>query len=159
MAGFQHSKNSVFKLDIPSGSSNHLLTLQNISPYVTNVDGLPGELEQADITALGDGGRRFFNDVMQNSQITLSMMWNSDKSSSGEGGPFALEEWFGDLSTAATSTLSRSFEYSPDSTTSGKRKFTGECLIASLTEVSAVGELVLMSATLQVDGVVTIGTH
>jgi len=159
MAGFQHSKASVIKFDIPSGSSNHLLSLQDISAYVTGIEGLPGEIEQAEITSLADTGRKFFNDTMKNAQVAINLMWNSDKSSSGEGFPFALEEWFGDLSTAATSTKTRSFEFSPDSTGSGKRKFTGECFITALTERARLGEMVLMDANLQVDGDVTIGTH
>lgn len=159
MAGFTHSKVSVFKMDIPSGSSEHTLSLGDISAYITGVDGIPGEQELAEITALGDSGRKFFGDVITNARIGLDMMWNSDVSSSGSGGPNALEDWFGDNLSNAGSTATRSFEYSPDSTGSGKRKITGECRIASLVETSRLGEMVLMRAELQVDGAITIGSH
>ena len=158
MAGFQLSQNSVMKFDTISGSSAHTLALADITPYVTGVEGLPGDVELAGITTLADAGQKFFPGL-KNATITLNLLYSSDVSSSGQGFPRSLANWYAGNSTIFGSSVTRSFEFSPDSTGGGKQKFTGECRITSFVERSRLGEMVLADAELQVDGVVTIGAH
>ena len=158
MAGFQVSQNSVMKFDTISGSSGHTMGLADITSYVTGVEGLPGEAELAGVTTLADLGQRFFPGL-KNATITLNLLYSSDVSSSGQGFPRSLHNWLVGNSTNFGSSVTRSFEFSPDSTAVGKKKFTGECLITTFVERSRLGEMVLADAELQVDGVVTIGAH
>lgn len=151
MPGFTHSKASVYKFDGPSDSSG-TLALINITPYVTGVEGLPGEDEIKEITSLADSGRKFLGAGMQMGNITLNLLYNSDANSSGGGPDNLLQLVFG-------STLTRSFEFSPDSTGSGKAKLTGEAWITGMNIRSRVGDLVSQDVELQVDGVVTIAAH
>jgi hypothetical protein len=51
---------------------------------------------------------------------------------------------------AATST----FAYGPDTNTSGRPRSTGECRVANISEGGAVGDLVKLDVTLQLDGAV-----
>ena len=159
MAGFTHSKASVFRFDTITGSSGQTLGLADITAYVTGVDGLPGSIELTPITSLAESGPKFSGDNMRDATFTLSLMYNSDVSSSGQGFPISLMNWYAGNSTAFTSTGTRSFEYSPDSTGSGKKKLTGEARITSITSPASLGNLVLMDAEFQVDGLVTIGAH
>lgn len=140
MAGFGHSKNSAMYVDDSGGS------LRAITSYVTGVEGLPGEQELSDITAFGDGGRKFIPGL-QNARFSVDFIYNSDPSSSGGFSDLALGI-FG-------STATKSFEFYPDSTGSG-RKLTGECWLASVPITSRVGEAVAGRAEFQVDGQVTI---
>ena len=158
MAGFQVSQKSILKFDTISGSSGHTLGLADITSYVTGVDGLPGDAELAGVTTLADAGQKFCPGL-KNGTLTLNLLYSSDVSSSGQGFPRSLANWLVGNSTLFGSSVTRSFEFSPDSTGSGKVKLTGECLITSLVERSRLGEIVVADAELQVDGVVTIGAH
>ena len=161
---FANSKNSVWRMDVLSGSSFHTLTMTDITNYVTGVDGLPGTVELTEVTTLNDSGRKFYGDVTKTHTISLNLLWSGDASSSG-GGPNSIEDLFRGSGTGSPawsepgSTTTLSFEYSPDSTGSGKRKFTGECWISSISESARLGEMVTMDVELQVDGDVTIANH
>ena len=161
---FAHSKNSVWKMDVLSGSSFHTLTLTDITNYVTGIDGLLGTQELTEVTTLNDSGRKFYGDVIKAHTVSLSLLYSGDPSSSG-GGPNSIEDLFRGSGTGSPawsepgSTATLSFEYSPDSTGSGKRKFTGECWISSINETARLGEMITMEVGLQVDGDVTIATH
>jgi predicted secreted protein len=52
-----------------------------------------------------------------------------------------------------------SFQYGPEGTTTGYRKFTGECLLVSLTDNAAVAEANKFTANFQITGQVTVGTY
>ena len=52
-----------------------------------------------------------------------------------------------------------SFQYSPEGTTSGKVKYTGEAIMTNYSLSSPVGDVVAWSCDLQVSGAVTRGTH
>ena len=148
MAGFAHSKDSVYEFDGPSDSSG-TIALINISSFVTGVEGLPGEDELNEITALGDQGRKNLGGVgMQAANMTLNIMYKSDPSSSG-GSHNLATALFG-------STVTKSFRFSPDSTGSGKQQITGECWATNMNVRSRLGDMVAMDVELQVDGVVTI---
>ena len=122
---FTHSKKSVFKMDVLSGSSFHTQTLTDITAYVIGVSGLPGTQELTEITTLTDSGRKFYGSVTTIHTVSLNLLWNSDASSSG-GGPNSIEDLFGGAGAGSPlwsepgSTNTLSLEYSPDSTGSGK---------------------------------------
>ncbi len=132
---FVHGKDSFFRMDNTAGSPT------DISAYVDSVDGLPGDVELADVSALGDEGHRFVPGL-ENASVSLSGHWDS-----------AEDAIFG--APSAWKTATRTFEYGPAGSTAALVKYTGECWITNYAVSSGVGDKVSWSATLQVDGQVT----
>lgn len=135
---FVHGKDSAFKLDNTSAS------LTDISQYVDSVDGLPGEVELADVTAFGDEGHKNIPGL-ENASVSVSGNWDA-----------ALDAIFG--TTVQWKAATRSFEFGPAGSTTGLVKYSAECWITNFTVSAGVADKVTWSATLQVDGVVTRGT-
>lgn len=132
---FVHGKDSGLKFDNVGGS------LTDISAYVDSVEGLPGEMEFADVTAMGDEGHRFIPGL-ENASFTVGGNWDT-----------ALDAILGPRRTATAT-----FEFGPAGTGSGAVKYSGECWITGYTVSSGVGDKVTWSASIQVDGQVTRGT-
>jgi len=135
---FTHGKDSGFKLD------NVALALTDISQYTDSVDGLPGEVELADVTAFGQEGHRNIPGL-ENASFTVSGNWD-----------VALDAIMGAPSDWKSAT--RTFEFGPAGVTTGLVKYSGECWITNFTVSSGVSDKVTWSASLQVDGQVTRGT-
>lgn len=132
---FVHGKDTAFKIDNTGGS------LTDVSTYTDNVEGLPGELEFADVTTFGEDGHKNIPGL-ENASFTIGGNWDS-----------SLDAILG----ASRSTI-RSFEYGPAGGGSGAVKYSGECWITNYTVNSPVADKVTWSADLRVDGVVTRGT-
>lgn len=132
---FVHGKGSYFAIDNTSGS------LTSISAYVDSVDGLPGEVEMADVTAFGDGGHRNIPGL-ENGSFTASGSWDPTVDAI--------------LGTRRSATAT--FEYGPAGNGPGSVRYSGECWITNYTVSSSVGDKVTWSADFQVDGTVTRGT-
>lgn len=129
---FIHGKDSYFQIDSTGG------TPTDISLYIDSVEGLPGEQEFADVTALGDEGHKNIPGL-ENGSFSLSGHWDS-----------ALDAILGPKRTATAT-----FNFGPAGSTGGLVKYTGECWITSYTVSSGVGDKVSWSASCQVDGQVT----
>lgn len=134
---FVHGKDSVFKLDNSGGS------LTDISTYVNSVD-FPETADVAETTTLGDGSKSYIVGL-KDATISISGLWDS-----------TLD---GILGAVVGQTATLSFEYSPEGTTGGNIKYTGECIVTSYSQSSPVGDVVGFSADMQVSGDVTRGTH
>jgi hypothetical protein len=134
---FVHGKNSVFKLDNSGGS------LTDISTYVNNVD-FPETADVAETSTLGSSNKSFVVGL-KDATIGLAGLWDA-----------TADAIFGAV-VGQTATLS--FEYSPEGTSSGKVKYTGEAILTNYAISSPVGDVVGYSADLQVSGAVTRGTH
>ena len=134
---FVHGKDSVFKLDNSGGS------LTDISTYVNSVD-FPQTADVAETTTLGDGSKTYIVGL-KDSTISLAGLWDS-----------TADGIFGAV-VGQSATLS--FEYSPEGTTSGNVKYTGEAILTSYSKNSPVGDVVSYSADFQVSGDVTRATH
>lgn len=134
---FVHGKDSVFKLDNSSG------TLTDISTYVNSVD-FPETADVAETTTLGDGSKSYIVGL-KDATISISGLWDS-----------TLD---GILGAVVGQSATLSFEYSPEGTTGGNVKYTGECILTSYSQSSPVGDVVGFSADMQVSGDVTRGTH
>ena len=134
---FVHGSDSVFKLDNAGGS------LTDISTYVNNVD-FPETADVAETSTLGASNKTY---IVGLKDATISL-----------GGLFdaTVDAILGAV-VGQSATLS--FEYSPEGTSSGKVKYTGECILTSYTLSSPVGDVVGFSADLQVSGAVTRATH
>ena len=136
-----HSKDSYIAIDNTSGSP------QVITPNVTSVDGLPGERELVEITALGDAARAYFPGLT-NSTITIEGYWD-DTSNTG------TDTVLGPL---YNHTAALSMQCGPEGGDSGDIKYSLECFCRSYTITSRMGEIVTFRAEFQSNGAVTRGT-
>jgi len=134
---FVHGKSSVFKLDNASGS------LTDISTYVNSVD-FPETADVAETTTLGSSSKSYIVGL-KDATLSVSGLWDATID--------------GILGAVVGQTASLSFEYSPEGTSSGKVKYTGECIVTSYSQSSPVGDVVGFSADMQVSGNVTRATH
>lgn len=138
---FTHGKDAYFSIDDSGG------TLRNISPYVTQVSGLPGDRSLGSTTAFGDQGERFIPGLASAS-FTVSGHWD-DTATTGSHTV---------LTGLRTATATSSFEYGPEGNTAGDIKISGECWLESLTYDASVDSVVPFQAQFRLDGIVTVGT-
>ena len=134
---FVHGGDSVFKIDNAGGS------LTDISAFVNNVD-FPETADVAETTTLGASNKTYISGL-KDATISLSGVWDA-----------TADAIFGAV-VGQAATLS--YEYSPQGTTGGNVKYTGECILTNYAISSPVGDVVAFSADLQVSGAVTRGTH
>lgn len=134
---FVHGKDSAFKLDNASG------TLTDISTYVNSVD-FPETADVAETTTLGDSSKSYIVGL-KDATLSIAGLWDSTVD--------------GILGAVVGQSATLSFEYSPEGTTGGNIKYTGECILTSYSQSSPVGDVVSYSADFQVSGAVTRGTH
>jgi len=136
-----HGKDAYFAVDDSGG------TLRNISAHVDNVSGLPSARQLSDVTSFTDAGERFYPGL-QGATFTVT----------GQADNTATTGTFTVLNGLRTTTATTSFEYGPDSNTSGRVKYSGECWLESLTFDASVKEKVPFSATFRMDNGLTVGT-
>ena len=143
MAAF-NSKDSVFQVTDTGG------TLRDLSSFISSVDGLPGERELNEKTALGDAGRKWIGGL---ENVTVTIEGHFDDTATT--GPDAV------LGALRTHDTAVAFDYGPEgnSTASSDIKYSGTCFVRSYVVSSRVGDIVGWRAELQVDGVVTKGTY
>lgn len=136
-----HGKSGVFKIDGTEGGA-----LVDISSSVKSVtESLPAEL--ADITALGDSGHKSVPGLL-NGTLTLDLFWDAAASN--------VDAIFGAAALGQAAT--RSFEWGPEGSTTGKVKYSGEVWVASYEITGSVDDVVSATVELQIDGVATRGT-
>ncbi|MCH8311093.1 MAG: hypothetical protein IIB17_11450 [Chloroflexi bacterium] len=139
---FFDSSKSRFLIDDTGG------TQRDLSLYITEVSGLPGDRVLRELTGLSDSGAVFLPGV-ENSRIALRGLFDDTALS----GPDAV---LGPLRTHASAV---DFEYGPEGTGSGAVKYSGTCWVRSYQLRSGVGKLVAWTASMQVEGTVTRGTY
>ena len=140
MAKF-NSKVSTFDIQDVGGQ------VRDMSTFLTSIDGLPGEVERPETTALGDDGRRHILGL-ENVTVTLEGFYDDTVTS----GP---DETFGGL---RSDDVDRPFQYGPKGSTSGFVRYYGDAKVRNYVITSRVGENVTFRSELLVQGVVTRGT-
>jgi hypothetical protein len=135
------SEKSVFKVN--DGSS-----LRDLSPYVKELRGLPGQFKVNDITTFGSVGERPGPSIYVN-HFTVEFLFNMVTSV----GVHTV------LATMHSAKALRAFEFYPaGSGTTGNAKFSGSAYCPVYEIVSRVGDYVQVHAEFHVDNGVTIGT-
>lgn len=121
---------------------------RDMSAYLTEISGLPGERELNDATTLGDAGRDR-HPSLENGIIRLAGFFD-DASSSGP------DDVFGGLynHTAATA-----FDYGPKGSGGSPVKYSGTCWVRRYEITSRVGELVGFTVEIEVEGQIAKGTY
>lgn len=141
MPTFRHGKNSNFQLDNSAGS------LVDLSTYINEVS-FPREIETGETTAFGQSAKSYIVGL-SDATFSVSGMFDATIDAHITGVISALDA--GTLATA-------SFVYGPESSTSTRIKYSGECLITSYEVSGAVGDVVTFSMDLQCTGAITRGT-
>lgn len=130
----------------PKGTQARIL--RDISQYVTEISGLPGERELVEATTLGDAGH--------------------EKEPSLENGRFRLSGFFDDAAGGAdvvlglvrTHTVTVPFDYAPKGLAIVTYPhYWGYCWIRDYNASSPIGGLVLFGADAEVDGVISRGDY
>lgn len=134
---FVHGKDSYFQFDATGGGS-----LTDYSAYIDSVEGLPGEQEFDDVTAMGDEGHKNIPGL-ENGEFSIGGSWDA-----------TLDAVFG-----PRRIVTSSFAYGPAGSTAGLVKYSGECWVKSYSVSSPVAGKVSWQAELKVDGVVARGTY
>ncbi len=134
---FIDGKGSRFRIADTGGN------MRDLSAYITEVRGLPGERALNDVTALGDSGARF--------------------KPGAESTVFAISGLFDDAAVLGADAIlgalryhdsPTEFEYAPSGLAMGKVRYAGKCWVKSYELLSRAGEPVSWRATLQVEGAV-----
>lgn len=134
---FVHGKTAVLSLDNGSAS------LTDISAYLDGVTYSP-KADTGETTTFGATAKTYLAGLKD---ATIKLQGKFDS---------ALATILSDnLGASATKT----FEFGPEGSASGKFKFTGECIVTGFEVDSPVGDIVTMSAELQVTGAVTATTY
>lgn len=134
---FGHGKDSTFSMDDTADS------LTDITAYVTNVEGLPGENDLGETTTQGKEAKTYISGL-HDATITVALMWDATMD--------------GLIGSVAQQKVARGIQYGPVGTTAGNVKVTCETLIKSYKVGSPVGDVVTATLVLQKTGDVTIGT-
>jgi len=138
---FVAAHNSAVSYDNAAGS------LTDISAYVDSIGGVDLTRQSLDVTAFGNAAVAMILGLKQGQTITVSGSWDSTLHTQ----LIAVEA----LSSGATQTL----RYSPAGTGTGNPYFSFETLLTQYSISSSVADKVTWSATLQVTGAATTGTH
>lgn len=142
MAKF-NSKVSVFKITDTSAA------VQDISTYLTEVSGLPGERELSESATLGEDSHRKAPGL-ENGKIRLAGFFDD----TADTGP---DDVLGDL---LTNTAATAFAYGPkgSTATSAFVKYYGTCWVRRFELTSRVGDLVGFVCEIEVEGQISRGT-
>jgi len=132
---FVHGKSAVFKLDNASGS------LVDYSTYLDDI-GFPRDVETAETTTFGVAGsaKTYITGL---SDATISVSGKFDATADAT------------LSAVVGQAATLTFEYGPEGSSSGKVKYTGECILTSYEVSASVGDVVTASLDFQVTGQIT----
>ena len=118
--------------------------LRDISAYITEVSGLPGDRALNEVTALGDDGSRY---KPGGEQVSFTLRGLFDDTPA-----VGADAILGALRRHAAPTQ---FEYAPSGNSDARPRYTGECWVKSYELLSRAGHHVSWQATLQVEGVVS----
>ena len=142
MAKF-HGSLSYFELQDAGG------TVRNLSAHITDIDGLPGNIDIADVTGMGGSTSRSKIGGLKDAKISLKGTFDDTAST---GSDAVLSGIYAMATPAA-----RTFAYGPKGNTTGFPKYSGSAFLSNYTLRSGVDSRVEFTAELDVSGGVTIG--
>lgn len=137
---FRHGQNAAFSLDSTAG------TLVVLSSGLDDI-GISRSMDPADVTNFASGCDMEFIKGLRNATLSCSGSWSSTHA-------VVLDGIFTD-----NSSQTYSFEYSPESTSTGRHLLKGECIMTSLDYGATVSDKVTLSFDLQVTGTITSTNH
>lgn len=138
-AGKKYGSDLVFTIDSAGTTSGS--TEVDISTWVMSVDGLPGEREMADVTCGGGATVHQWLVGMKSAEIGLECLFDQ---TDGSAYDVLCSTDYG----FHLDTTTRTFSYGPAGNTAGYPKFTGECLVKSVTVPAKPLEPITFSVSL-----------
>ena len=135
---FMDGQRSRFRIADASGVT------RDLSAYITEVSGLPGERALNDVTALGDSGARFVPGA-DATAFTLRGIFDDSAASGADTVLGALRYHASPVN----------FEYAPAGLATGSVRYAGKCWVAAYEIRSKGGQLVSWEARLRVEGTTT----
>jgi len=132
-----HGRETVFKLDNSGG------TLTDLSSYIDSCT-LTEDVDTPGTTTFGTSSKTYIVGLQDN-KFSIGGPWDPTLDAHMNG--------------VIGQTASLSFEYGPEGSDSGDRKYTGECYVTSYKPDSSIGDATKWTADLQVTGDVTRGTY
>lgn len=135
-----YSHGSKAALKVNDGSS-----LRDLSPYLTSVS-FPKSIDTAEVTTLADTAKEY---IIGLSDATISADGIYDPT---------LDGWLASIA-GTSSVTGLAFEYSPQGTTAGNVKYSGNCFLTSYEIGTAVDGAASVTIEFQVTGAVTKGTN
>lgn len=138
---FVHGKNAYIQLDNSAG------TLTNISGIANEVS-YSLSLETAETSVFGSSSKTY---IMGQNDATISIQGLFDATTAT-----TIEGAIDSLINGTNASLS--FVFGPEGSGTGKKKFSGECIVTSYEIGAPVGDVVSLSVELQRTGATTIGT-
>lgn len=136
---FRHSRTASFKITTTAGAT------MNLSSGLKECN-LARQVDTADVThfhpTIVD---RSFVIGFRSGEFSVSGMWSTTH-------VVQLDALLG-------STAGGLFTFGPESTTSGRRKYTGASILTSLEYGASIDDMVSMSANFKVNGAVTVNTY
>ena len=138
---FVHGKNAYIQLDNSAGTLTNISGISNEVSYSLSLD-------TAETSVFGTSAKTY---IMGQNDATISItgLFDATTASTIEGAIDAL---------IAGTSASLSFVFGPEGSGSGKKKFSGECIVTSYEIGAPVGDVVSLSVELQRTGATTIGT-
>lgn len=136
------SQASKFKISDVSAVS------QDLSCYVDGIDGLLPDMGTEDATTFCSTGRVMVATLQQATEFTISGPYDS-----AANGPDAV------LSALWAQGKLTPFEYAPEGTAAGKRKYSGSGIVTRYKVTSRVGSIVRYSAGITPSGGVSVGSY
>lgn len=138
---FAHGKDSVVKLDNEAG------TLTDISAYIDNFE-FDRMRDIPESSTMGDQAKEYAVPGLRDAKFTMSGKYDPATG--------AIDDILG---AAFDDSATRTVDWSPAGTTTGRPKFSGESWITSYKVTGNIGGLVTFQAEGQVTGDVTRGTN
>lgn len=135
-----HGRLAYFELDTQGG------TLKDLTAFVEDVSGLPGDVDLTDITTFGSTGHKYYPGL-QKASFSVKMVMDDATDGSWD----VCKDFQTDTST-------RSFVLGPRGHTSGYPKIYGECRIKTITIPVKPTEPNIMDVSFEMDDGITIGT-
>lgn len=136
------SQQTIFQITDTGGD------LRDITPYIVSIEGLPGVRELAEATTLNDGGR-MFHPTLENSVITLELIWSDDVL-------VGSDTVLGPLRTHGSAVA---FDFGPEGKVNPDIKYSGNAWVRNYPILARVGNLVMCRCELQVNGQVGRGAY
>lgn len=115
--------------------------VRDLSQYLTEISGIPGERELSDSTTIGDSGRERFPSL-ENGTVRISGFYDDTDTS----GPDAV------LGPLLTDTTRREANYGPKGSTNGFTRYQFFAFVRRYEITSRVGEIIGFTCELEVDG-------
>lgn len=136
-----HGKDSYFSVEDSAGT-----TLRVLTTYLTDAS-MSWEQDVAQTTTKGQTAETY---LQGHTRATIALTGRYD-STVTSGPDVVINSLVGDTGTC-------SFEFGPEGGTTGKVKYSGECILTGYNVDSPLGDIVGFTASLQVTGAVTRGT-